>query len=61
MNEENNNEEKKEYQVLNQFKPKKRAVLATSLDPDSIERNIPADVVGLMMRFTLRRLVLVSI
>ena len=33
MNEENNNEEKKEYQVLNQFKPKKRAVLATSLDP----------------------------
>ena len=55
MNEENNNEEKKEYQVLNQFKPKKRAVLATSLDPDSIERNIPADVVWIDDAFYIKK------
>ena len=55
MNEENNNEEKKEYQVLNQFKPKKRAVLATSLDPDSIERNNPADVVWIDDAFYIKK------
>ena len=55
MNEENNNQEKKEYQVLNQFKPKKRAVLATSLDPDSIERNIPADVVWIDDAFYIKK------
>ena len=55
MNEENNNEEKKEYQVLNQFKPKNRAVLATSLDPDSIERNIPADVVWIDDAFYIKK------
>ena len=55
MNEENNNEEKREYQVLNQFKPKKRAVLATSLDPDSIERNIPADVVWIDDAFYIKK------
>ena len=55
MNEENNNQEKKEYQVLNQVKPKKRAVLATSLDPDSIERNIPADVVWIDDAFYIKK------
>ena len=55
MNEENNNEEKKEYQVLNQFKPKKRAVLETSLAPDSIERNIPADVVWIDDAFYIKK------
>ena len=62
MNEENNNEEKKEYQVLNQFKPKNRAVLATSLDFQTLLRETFQQMLfGLMMRFTLRRLVLVSI
>ena len=55
MNEENNNEEKKEYQILNQFKPKKRAVLATSLAPDSIEKNIPADVVWIDDAFYIKK------
>ncbi len=55
MNEENNNKEKKEYQVLNQFKPKKRAVLATSLAPDSVEKNIPADVVWIDDAFYIKK------
>ena len=55
MNEENNNEEKKEYQVLNQFKPKKRAVLATSLAPDSFEKKIPEDVVWIDDAFYIKK------
>jgi len=60
MNEENN-EEKKDYQVLNQFKPKnpepskKKAVLATSLASDSIEKNISADVVWIDDAFYIKK------
>ena len=54
MNEENN-EERKEYQVLNQCKPKKRAVIETSLAPDSVEKNIPADVVWIDDAFYIKK------
>ena len=44
-----------EYQSIGQSSSKKRAVLATSLSPDSFEKNIPEDVVWIDDAFYIKK------